>query len=420
MKVVFIKGPKSMMGEDIFVINKGQSNEKHIRCISGNCECYDMRDITNEPNVREVNEKAPVIPKIISTLAIEPDKMVMRNGGITIVASSFEYDRYRGAWKIVLNEGDGIINGGHTKYAIREALRQLGNLNGAKVPVRILESSNLSDEDVAEISSCLNDSCSPRISTLAEKRGLTKNIKEALRPEYSEKIEWKENTKEGKDFITLDELLMLFNLMDIRTYGYHEHDKNKTITKSVNNIAKKFNEESLNYDYLAPIMNDILELADTINASLTRVASYTGKRAIKDIGFMYVGQIRQKQNQSNFVNKELSINEKYTIFTNEAYMYEVKKAFLYVILSAFRANLTFKNNKVCWVIPNVCDFYRSIESEIWRSMVKNTAEYVETKDGKSLVDASASTKPKNAIWSNIYDVVDKQVYKAKSKLLKSA
>lgn len=377
---------------------------KRIRCITGYVPAEEVLKLSNDSNVRKVNPKAPVVKKIQNTLTNQPEMMALRSMGVTATADSCQVK----GDKIYLNMKtiDGIINGGHNQFSIGDCKRKGVDLSKARVPIRILESRDLTNRDIASISTALNDSSEPLQSTLLEKKGLTVNMKAALKPEYVAKIEWVQNSMIGVPHITLNDFIMMLNLMDIKTYGGFKGNKSKRISKGVKSVVGKVNDEVVSYDYLAPVMNDIIELYETINTSLTRVVNAKGRNRVKDIEILCESQIRAKEAQ--FGNQ--TMEEERTLFTNEPYVYAVNKGYMYVILSAFRANLIdVPGEGVKWVVPNVCELFKSIERDIWEILAKNALEYVEMKDGRKIADASASTKPKSLVWEAVYNLVSREV-----------
>jgi hypothetical protein len=376
---------------------------KKVRCLTGYVPVEEVLKLSNEPNVRKVNPKAPVVKKIENTLTHQPEMMALRSLGITATADSCKVQ----GDNVYLNMKsiDGIINGGHNRHSIGVCKKKGVDLSAARIPVRILESKDLTNRDIASISTALNDSSEPLQSTLLEKKGLTSNMKSALKPEYVEKIEWVQNSMIGIPHISLNDFIMMLNLMDIKTYGGFKYNKSKRVSKGVKGVVSKVNDEVISYDYLAPVMNDILELYDTINTSLTRMVNAKGRNRIKDIEILCESQHRIKENQ--FGNQTMTENK--TLFTNEPYVYNVNKGYMYVILSAFRANLNETVDGVEWVVPNVCEFFKSIERDIWSILVQNSMSYVEMKDGRKIADASASTKPKSLVWDSVYNLVSKEV-----------
>lgn len=406
-KLVMTCTPNSFGASEFYV------DGKKIRCMTGYVPVEEVLKLSNEPNVRKVNPKAPVLKKIEQTLINQPEMMALRNMGVTTTADSCQVKGN----KIFLNMKtiDGIINGGHSRHEIGVCKRRGVDLSKALIPLRILESRDLTNRDIASISTALNDSSAPQQSTLLEKKGLTANMKAALKPEYCNKIEWVENSMIGIPHITLNEFIMMLNLMDVHTYGGHSYTKSKRVSKGVKTVVGKVNDEVISYDYLAPVMNDIIDLYDTINTSLTRMVNPNGRNRIKDIEILCESQHRIKENQ--FGNQ--SMTESYTLFTEEPYVYSVSKGYMYVILSAFRANLKETPNGVEWVVPDVCKFFKSIERDIWEILVQNSLNYVEMKDGRKIADASAATKPKSIVWNSVYNLVSAAVTKEELKMARS-
>lgn len=77
-----------------------------------------------EVNIRDTNVRGDVYNAIIDTLKNDPDEMVFRNLGLTVLAPEVDYDNKTNTVSIEFTEKNkhGIANGGHTFSAIREVL----------------------------------------------------------------------------------------------------------------------------------------------------------------------------------------------------------------------------------------------------------------------------------------------------------
>lgn len=368
--------------------------------------------LSGKPNVRDVNPKANVIKSMENTVKFEPEIFVLKNMGVTAVARDVFMSKNGHTLEISEGENDGILNGGHSKYALELCKEKGYDLTKVFIRLYVICSRNLSNAEISDISTSLNTSNPPRESTYLEKKGITDIMKVSLKPEYCQKIEWKQNTMIGQAHMCLDDFIKLLDLLDIHVHGGYMNDGGKSVTKGVKSIVSKLNEGKTSYDYLAPVMNDIIELYETVNTSLTRVANKRGRGSVKDLDIFYGGQKIQKNNlfvSQNSLKSNSDFCEQYTLFTNEPYTYNVNKAYMYVILSAFRANLVEDVNGIHWVIPNVCKLFKSMEREIWECMVKGCSNNIEIKDDIRAVDASAATKPNALVWDAVYNLVKLRV-----------
>ena len=84
-------------------------------------EWEEWRDV----NVRDTNVRSDVFNAIVDTLRNEPEEMIFRNLGITILAPEVDFDNKTNEVTVVFTDKarHGIANGGHTFSAIREVLR---------------------------------------------------------------------------------------------------------------------------------------------------------------------------------------------------------------------------------------------------------------------------------------------------------
>lgn len=77
-----------------------------------------------EVNVRDTNKRSDVFNAIVDTLQNDPEEMIFRNLGITIVSPDVEFDNKTNRVTVVFSDKTkhGIANGGHTFSAIQHAL----------------------------------------------------------------------------------------------------------------------------------------------------------------------------------------------------------------------------------------------------------------------------------------------------------
>lgn len=77
-----------------------------------------------EVNVRDTNMRSDVFNAIVDTLQNDPEEMIFRNLGITVVSPEVEFDNKTNTVSVVLTDKSkhGIANGGHTFSAIQHAL----------------------------------------------------------------------------------------------------------------------------------------------------------------------------------------------------------------------------------------------------------------------------------------------------------
>jgi len=88
------------------------------------CEFVRSNFLPLDPNdAKAANPRAPdcehsVVAEMKDTLKHKPEKFTTLNGGITIVCDDVTVDVKTNRLTIKLQDGDGIVNGGHTYYSI--------------------------------------------------------------------------------------------------------------------------------------------------------------------------------------------------------------------------------------------------------------------------------------------------------------
>lgn len=113
-------------------------------------DSFSELDIPTDPNPRQfIGDVNPNYKEMVKTLKKEPVMFARKNsGGITIFASACDYNG-DGTYTLKFKKGDGIANGGHTFYA----LKQHGT---AQSQVRITIEIGLNRDNIVEVAEALN------------------------------------------------------------------------------------------------------------------------------------------------------------------------------------------------------------------------------------------------------------------------
>ena len=188
------------------------------------------------------------------------------NGGLVIVARNATPNA--GKIEIDIPPKYGLINGGHTQLAIKNALKEHG---AANVLVRVeVISGKFNDNEIAAIAEARNTSKDVKGMSVAWKQGKFKELRSKLTDSVDKRIDWTENLVEsygegtkavcsGSQFISL---IMLFNVL--------EYDSNKapiTYVTGPGGAFTKWCADPKKYAFLNHIAKDIINLHEEILAT---------------------------------------------------------------------------------------------------------------------------------------------------------
>jgi len=248
------------------------------------------------------------------------------NGGLIIVTKKLKHKKKPESVEIDLPKEYGLMNGGHTQYAIRKALKDVAPTN-ALVRVEVIEG-DFTDEELADIAEARNTSKSFKEMSLAWKKKKFVRLQSRLLTEYSSKIAWTtgELSKADKamDADKLVFLLMMFNIID-----YPLGKPPSTLTTSTASTFEKWllNQEQLKF--LDEIADDIIKLHDLVLSTFHENPKTPGL-------------LNQKLGEKKvFKDKNL----KDTPFDGHTVGYSMPEGILLPILSSFRAILEIDPSK---------------------------------------------------------------------------
>lgn len=215
-----------------------------------------------DPNARRPDTDRRVYREVKASLSSNDGLFHLKNKGITLVArrvDKLEDDEYA----LVLEDNDGILDGGHTAHLIAEANRS-GNppLSNQYVKLEVLTS--LEPGLVSDIAGGLNTSVQVQLMSLQNNRGSFDWLKAAVGGTgYSGKIAWSEND-EGE--VDARDLVAILSMFDIATFP-SDPDATQPVTSYSSKEAtlKRFVENPNNLRKLAPIVCDIFELYDFVS-----------------------------------------------------------------------------------------------------------------------------------------------------------
>ncbi|MBD1908591.1 AIPR family protein [Funiculus sociatus GB2-A5] len=253
------------------------------------------------PNARNASLDAKPAKAMLKTLAEEPEKFILYNSGIMIVAAEIVASRVEGGdFKVRLklqvpsteDEGDflghGVLNGGHTYKALMHALhgkRKRGesysNLSSAYVQVSVAV--GISEHEIASISRARNLSLSVPLYALKNLAQDWKPIEEALPKEYRQHVLFKPNEYgefEGNAHYNVTDLIRRLALLNNKLFDFRQDKHPIKAYSSSGSLVQGWKEED--YKQVIPLLQDILWLEQKIMEQHVEIngTGATGKKVV--------------------------------------------------------------------------------------------------------------------------------------------
>jgi hypothetical protein len=306
------------------------------------------------PRVPKRNAKGvlsgPVPKAILDTLRESPEEMALKNVGIYILADSVEHAREKGGAGVLTmtltnQQKQGIVNGGHTFAAIREAVEtadgdQMAALQQAFVRLHLLQ--GVPHDMVAEIAEGLNRSKQVQDPSLENLRGHFDEIKKVMTGHIGHDAIAYHEGAEGDVYIA--EILALIEMFNFERYAKDEHPYGLYAhqSRAVKEFAEDFEAEPSPARLVIKRLPEILKLADMIRRDAPPLAK---DRANFQIGRMKLGEGKKGR---------VASADAHLYFLGENSKYRLPNGWLYPILAAFRANVVWdlKKSQFDWRVPN--------------------------------------------------------------------
>jgi hypothetical protein len=300
----------------------------------------------------------PVVKGIKETLIENPEDMAIKNQGIYLLVSEATFERAAGGHgrlSITLSNPDrhGIVNGGHTFAAIRDAIENAGeldiqSLSRAYVRLHILQ--GIEDSKVAEIAEGLNRSKQVDDPSLANLQGHFDQIRKVMKGKPGEdEIAYHQG---GPGEMYISELLVFVEMFNRERFDRkkHPHYLYNRSKSALDFYKKDLDARPSPMDLLIPKLPEILLLSDMIRRETPAAAQRVGF----DFGRMKIGKVRAGTKS----NKNLPL-----FFLGSTMGHRVPNGWLYPMLAAFRANVDWDlaRSKFDWkvalnkLVPKVID-----------------------------------------------------------------
>jgi hypothetical protein len=323
-------------------------------CFVGVTELPEQLDHFMEVNPRVPSRtqkgvlSGPVIKGITQTLIDDPEDMAIKNQGIYLLVQDAVFTRASGgSGQLTITLADparhGIVNGGHTYAAIRDAIdnaddEELKNITRAQVRLHILQ--GIEESKVAEIAEGLNRSKQVDDPSLANLQGHFDRIRDVMKGKNGADAIAYHQGSEGDVYIA--EVLVFLEMFNRERFDRkkHPHYLYSRTKSALQFYQKDLESRPSPLDLLVPRLPEILELSDMIRRETPPAA--------KRIGFEFGRMKAGKSRAGARTNKNIPLP-----FLNSTMGHRVPNGWLYPMLAAFRANVRWDipTMKFDWKVP---------------------------------------------------------------------
>jgi len=317
-----------------------------------------------------------------------PNSFHLKNKGITLIASTVEKltdEKYR----LVFDEGEGIVDGGHTYELILDNLDELATLNeGDELQVnqfvKLEVLTGLPIELATEIAGGLNTAVQVQTFSLENLKGKFEWVKGILKGKpYYDQFAFRENEKNRFD---ARDIVVLLDLFNIRSFPNDSSEHPIRAYSSKAQVLDHYVDHTEEYEILSDVLPDILTLHDTISVQARDLHNQTGGKAGK---LAFVESRKRGAYHFPFIGKEGK--------------YQLSRGALYPMLAAFRWMLApdEKTGKVAWIdgFDAVLELWESVGGELMRATQSSSEEL-----GRK---TNAIGRSKNH-WANLHNIVAKR------------
>jgi hypothetical protein len=332
------------------------------------------------PRTPRLNKKGAlagvVAHQIVETLKEHPEKFALKNQGIYVIVKDTEFIKEKGGQGVVTLQltdpsQHGLVNGGHTFFAIREVTEDGEHPDpwDAYVRLHILAMEDVDSYLIADIAEGLNRSLQVDNTSIENLQGSFDEIKHSL------------EGKQGADQIAYMALLNLELFPDRKTHPHTIFGKPKAVLDTFIKDVKE--NDSRVFKRLVPHLHEILVLIDRIQQLA----------APKFPGKLKVSNTKKNNRVRSPKNKDRKAHFAGGIIDGHLHL-----GWLYPMAAAFRANISraaWEQGKLEWLVK---------PEELLEATIDEMAEIVlkENEDNKG---KPAEVGRKVAAYRSCYGVI---------------
>lgn len=337
-----------------------------------------------EVNVRDTQKRSDVFNAIVDTLKNNPEEMIFRNLGITIVAPSVEFNNKTNTVTVTFADKNkhGIANGGHTFEAIQQALSE-GSIDGALVKVECI-TGEIEHDWLRGIVDGRNRSRAVKDESLENLARSYDSIKNVLTdPLYKDRIAYSEfelNENNRKKDISIREILSYIYCLDQfdrNTHPIEAYSSKGAVVEYYAGIDEKGQKRTYVIEKASKILSNIVRLRDIIYQELPQ--AYNGS-----------GLAFGKNTTMGIVTNE--DNPRPLRFIKGAARWTYPDAFIYPILAAFRKYIDHRGWK-----------WTQDPFDVWRNKKNDVAATL--KDAFGTYQSPNKMGKATLAWRTFYDVI---------------
>jgi AIPR protein len=243
-------------------------NRKAIRIIHALVRVLDWpNNVPLDPDPRVPKEKGPVVKRICASLGTGDGRFHLLNRGITLSVKKAEFDNQTDILRLHIpdEEAYGIIDGGHTDFAIKKTVeekREKGTedtLSQQFVHVEILSKI---ENELADIAEARNYSAQLKSWTLASYRDDFEWFLKALGDDFRGSIKVSENDPEPVGILDLIQIMCAVNPVLYGPTSTSVNEAYKNAGKCLQYFVQR--EDTHHFHDMKPLCRDIVRLYDYI------------------------------------------------------------------------------------------------------------------------------------------------------------
>lgn len=351
-------------------------------------------NIPREPNPREQNIDRGIWKDIRQHLLNQDgvaNSFHLKNKGITIIADRVE-KKSDDVYDLVLDETQGIVDGGHTYQLIQDSLDDIRQHNEEEESeinqyVKIEIVTGLDPNLIVEVAGGLNTAIQVQKMSLHNlDKGFDWIKKELEDKPYYEEIAFRENEKAPFDARDIVAILELFNV-EAFPDGAISHPVRAYMSKAA--VLDNFIENPQQYKNLRPLLHDFLILHDIMRKDAMELYNSLGGKRAGSLAFV------EARKKGKYQFPFLRDDERFTAESPK----RLSVAALYPMLAAFRSLVKVDDGKAAWKLNN----FDSV-LELWQQVGGNLM--LATQDTNEDVGRKANAIGRNKNhWRTLYGIV---------------